>query len=158
MLQSDCQCFGSLDFSLYGQGALLGTRSPVLMEIITLGCWTFAFIGGRFMSHTSSQTHLEEILKISRSQLLHSWCIFREAANSGSSKGGNLPISSIELLSCTITMWDQNTDKVRKKSLPYAEFKFMHKIRYQHVKKVKTEGSKWWKCVLECRDSTSVSL
>ena len=34
-------------------GRGIGTRSPVLMEIITLGCWKFVFIGGRFASHAS---------------------------------------------------------------------------------------------------------
>ena len=69
VLQSDCQCFGSLFFSLYGQGALLGTRSPVLMEIIALGCQKFAFIGGRFMSCTSSPPNLD--LDCPQSSLYH---------------------------------------------------------------------------------------
>ena len=56
--QSDCQCFDSLVFRLYGQGALLGTRLPVLMEITALGCWKLAFIGGRFTSHTSPDSYL----------------------------------------------------------------------------------------------------
>ena len=53
--------------------------------------------------------HLEEILEISHSQLLHSWRIFREAVNSGPSKGGNLPISSmnswIVLSPCETKIW-----------------------------------------------------
>ena len=53
MSQSNCQCFGLLVFSLYGQGALLGRRLPVLIEIITLGCRKFAFIGSRFVSCAS---------------------------------------------------------------------------------------------------------
>ena len=55
--QSDCQCFDSSVFRLHGQGALLGTRLPVLMEIITLRCWRFVFIGGRFASRASSRLH-----------------------------------------------------------------------------------------------------
>ena len=51
--QSNCQCFDPLVFRFYGQGTLLGTRLPVIMEIIALRCWKFVFIGGRFTLRTS---------------------------------------------------------------------------------------------------------
>ena len=54
MSQSNCQCFGLLVFSLYGQGDLVGTRLPELIEIITLGCQKSTFIGGRFVSCASA--------------------------------------------------------------------------------------------------------
>ena len=54
MSQSDRQHFGWLVLSLYMQGTLLEAGTPVAMEIITLECQKFMFVGGGFMTHASS--------------------------------------------------------------------------------------------------------
>ena len=106
--QSDCQCFDLLVFRLHGQGALLGTRLSVLMEIIALGCWRFVFIGGRFASRASSVY-----------QTLH-WEWIKCGARRPKIEYNNKPKpKKVKLI---YTIWDvikQNYRELVKKKIPF---------------------------------------